>query len=30
MKGPLGKPMRRWEVNIKMDLEEVEWGDGLD
>jgi len=23
---PLGKPKRRWEDNIKMDLQEVEWG----
>ena len=22
-KGPLGRPMRRWEDNIKMDLQEV-------
>ena len=22
-KGPLGRPMRRWEHNIKMDLQEV-------
>jgi hypothetical protein len=22
---PLGKSMRRWENNIKMDLQEVEW-----
>jgi hypothetical protein len=26
---PLGKPRRRWKNNIKMDLEEVEWG-GID
>ena len=25
-KRPLGRPMRRWEDNIKMDLEEVRWG----
>ena len=25
-KGPLGKPRRRWEDNIKMDLQEVEGG----
>jgi hypothetical protein len=25
-KGPLGTPRLRWEYNIKMDLEEVEWG----
>jgi hypothetical protein len=30
-KRPLGRPRRRWEDNIKMDLEEVEFGaDGLD
>jgi len=23
---PLGRPRRRWKDNIKMDLEEVEWG----
>jgi hypothetical protein len=22
----LGRPRRRWEDNIKMDLQEVEWG----
>jgi hypothetical protein len=28
---PLGRPRRRWEDNIKMDLREVEWrGHGLD
>jgi hypothetical protein len=26
-KGPLGRPRRRWVDNIKMDLEEVGWGD---
>jgi hypothetical protein len=26
---PLGRPRRRWEDNIKMDLQEVGWG-GLD
>ena len=26
---PLGRPMHRWEDNIKTDLREVEWG-GLD
>jgi hypothetical protein len=26
-KGPLGRPSRRWDGNIKMDLQEVEWGD---
>jgi hypothetical protein len=24
---PLGRPRRRWENNIKMDLREVGWGD---
>jgi hypothetical protein len=23
---PLGRPRRRWEDNIKMDLKEVGWG----
>jgi len=27
-KRPLGRPRRRWEDNIKMDLQEVEWGVG--
>jgi hypothetical protein len=28
---PLGRPRRRWEDNIKMDLQEVGcWGYGLD
>jgi hypothetical protein len=26
---PLGRPRRRWEDNIKMDIEEVGWG-GMD
>jgi hypothetical protein len=26
-KRPLGRPRRRWEGNIKMDLRELEWGD---
>jgi hypothetical protein len=26
---PLGRPWRRWEDNIKMDLQEVGWG-GMD
>jgi hypothetical protein len=26
----LGRPRRRWDDNIKMDLQEVEWGRGLD
>ena len=25
-KEPLGRPRRRWEDNIKMDLQEVGWG----
>jgi hypothetical protein len=25
-KRPLGKPIRRWEDNIKTGLEEIEWG----
>jgi len=30
-KRPLGRPRRRWEDNIKMDLQEVGcWGYGLD
>jgi hypothetical protein len=28
-KRPLGKPRRRWEDNIKMDLQEVGWGRGV-
>jgi hypothetical protein len=27
-KRPLGRPRRRWEYNIKMDLQEVGWGHG--
>jgi hypothetical protein len=27
---PLGRPRRRWDNNIKMDLQEVGWGHGLD
>jgi hypothetical protein len=26
-KRPLGKPRRRWEGNIKMDVRETRWGD---
>jgi hypothetical protein len=26
-KGPLGRPRRRWEYNMKMNLQEVGWGD---
>jgi len=29
-KRPLGRPKRRWKDNIKMDLQEVGWGHGLD
>jgi hypothetical protein len=29
-KRPLGRPRRRWENNIKMDLQKVELGHGLD
>jgi hypothetical protein len=28
-KRPLGRPIRRWVDNIKMDLREIEW-DGMD
>jgi hypothetical protein len=28
-KRPLGRPRRRWEENIKMDLTEIGWG-GID
>ena len=28
-KRPLGRPRRRWEDNIKMDLQEVEGGLGI-
>jgi hypothetical protein len=27
---PLGRPRRRWEDNIKMDLREVGWEGGMD
>jgi len=27
---PRGRPSRRWEDNIKMDLQEMGWGLGLD
>jgi hypothetical protein len=30
VKGPLGKPSRRWENIIKMDLQKMRWGHGLD
>jgi hypothetical protein len=26
-KRPHGRPRRRWEDNVKMDLQEVRWGD---
>jgi len=29
-KRPLGRPRPRWEDNIKMDLQKVVWGHGLD
>jgi hypothetical protein len=29
-KRPLRRPKCRWEDNTKMDLQEVEWGHGLD
>jgi hypothetical protein len=29
-KRPLGRPRRRWEDGIRMDLEEIGWGCGLD
>ena len=29
-KRPFGRPRRRWEENIKMGLQEVGWGHGLD
>ena len=29
-KRSLGKPRRRWEDNIKIDLQGVGWGHGLD
>ena len=29
-RSPLGRPRRTWEDNIKMDLQEVEWGLVLD
>ena len=28
-KKPLGRPRHRWDDNIKMDLQEVEWGCGV-
>jgi hypothetical protein len=29
-KRPLGRPRRRWEDGIKMDLREIGWGGGVD
>jgi hypothetical protein len=29
-KRPLGRPRRIWEDNVKIDLQEVGWGHGLD
>jgi hypothetical protein len=29
-KRPLGRPRRRWEDGIKMDLEEIGWGGGVE
>jgi hypothetical protein len=29
-KGPLGRPSCRWEEYIKMALQEIGWGDGVD
>jgi hypothetical protein len=29
-KRPLGKPRRRWEDGMRMDLREIGWGCGLD
>jgi hypothetical protein len=29
-KRPLGRDRHRWEDNIKIDLQEIGWGDGLD
>jgi len=29
-KRPLGRPRPTWEDNIKVDLEEVDWGLGMD
>jgi hypothetical protein len=26
-KRPLGRPIRGWEDNVKIDLREIEWGD---
>jgi hypothetical protein len=29
-KRPLGRPRRKWEDNIKMDIQEIRWWYGLD
>ena len=29
-KRPLGRPRHRWDDNIKMNLQEVGWGGGMD
>jgi hypothetical protein len=29
-KRPLGRPRRRWEKGIRMDLREIGWGCGVD
>jgi len=29
-KRPLGKPSRRWDDNIKLDHQDMGWGQGLD
>jgi hypothetical protein len=29
-KRPLGKPRRRWEVDSRMNLREIVWGEGVD
>ena len=29
-KRPIGRPRREWEDNIKINLQEIRWGHGLD
>jgi hypothetical protein len=29
-KSPLGRPRRKWEFHVKMDLRQIRWGYGLD
>jgi hypothetical protein len=29
-KKPLGRPRRRWEDGIRMDLREIDWGEGVE